>query len=91
MMYDLVGLLSYIIENKHTVESVLGLLNNQQLSFEGIDGKFSFENNFEPEQFSSSEIEAIMSFGVSFGSRVALGINIKALFTTIYKDYKGKL
>ena len=41
------------------------------------------------ESFSSSEIEGIMSFGVAFGSKLALGINIKALFTTIYEDYKG--
>jgi hypothetical protein len=46
--------------------------------------------NNETESFSSSEIEGIMSFGVAFGSKLALGINIKALFTTIYKDYKGK-
>ena len=44
-MYDLVGLLTYIVNNQHTVESTLALLNNQQLSFEGLDGKFSFENN----------------------------------------------
>jgi hypothetical protein len=47
------------------------------------------EMNLETEQFSSREIEGIMSFGVAFGSKVALGINIKALFTTIYEDYKG--
>ncbi len=45
IMYDLVGLLTYIVDNKHTVESTFALLNNQQLSFEGLDGKFSFENN----------------------------------------------
>ena len=41
------------------------------------------------QQFSASEIEGIISFGVGFGSKFALGINIKALFTTIYEDYKG--
>ena len=45
IMYDLVGLLSYIIENKLDLESIFTLLNDQQLSFQGIDGKFSFENN----------------------------------------------
>ena len=45
IMYDLVGLLSYFIENKLDLESIFTLLNNQQLSFQGIDGKFSFENN----------------------------------------------
>ena len=44
-MYDLVGLLSYIIENKLVLKSTFTLLNDQQLSFQGIDGKFSFENN----------------------------------------------
>ena len=47
------------------------------------------EMNNKTEQFSSRDIEGIMSFGVAFGSKVALGINIKVLFTTIYKDYKG--
>ena len=45
--------------------------------------------NNKTESFSSSEIEYIISFGVGFGSKFALGINIKALFTTIYEDYKG--
>lgn len=45
--------------------------------------------NNETESFSSSEIEGIISFGVAFGSKFALGINIKALFTSIYEDYKG--
>ena len=45
IMYDLVGLLTYIVNNQHTVESTFTLLNNQQLYFEGLDGKFSFENN----------------------------------------------
>jgi len=53
-----------------------------------IMGK-DFMNN-ETESFSSSEIEGIISFGVAFGSKFALGINIKALFYSIYEEYKGK-
>ena len=53
-----------------------------------IQGKNSM--NQDTELFSSSEIEGIISFGVGLGSKFALGINIKALFTTIYEDYKGK-
>lgn len=34
-----------------------------------------------PQQFSASEIEGIISFGVAFGAKFAIGINIKALFT----------
>ena len=45
IMYDLVGLLNYIIENQLTLESTFVLLNNSNVSFAGIDGKFSFENN----------------------------------------------
>jgi hypothetical protein len=45
IMYDLVGLLSYIINNKYTLDSAFVFLNDPNLSFEGIDGKFSFENN----------------------------------------------
>jgi len=45
MMYDLVALLSYIVGNQHTLKSTFALLNDHQLSFEGIDGKFSFVDN----------------------------------------------
>ena len=45
IMYDLISLISYIVENQPNLESVFKLLNDQSLSFEGIDGKFSFENN----------------------------------------------
>ena len=39
--------------------------------------------NEETKTFSSHEIQGIISFGVSFGNRMALGINIKALFSNI--------
>ncbi|SVD51891.1 uncharacterized protein METZ01_LOCUS404745, partial [marine metagenome] len=58
-----------------------------QSGTDNIQGKNSM--NQDTELFSSSEIEGIISFGVGFGSKFALGINIKALFTTIYEDYKG--
>ena len=45
--------------------------------------------NQETEMFSASEIEGILSFGVALGSKLSLGINIKAAFTTIADDYKG--
>ena len=54
---------------------------------EDIMGRDGMNN--ETESFSSSEIEGIISFGVGFGSKFALGINIKALFTSLYEDYKG--
>jgi len=45
--------------------------------------------NQDTELFSTKEVKGIISFGVAFGSKFALGINIKALFTSIYEDYKG--
>ena len=33
------------LENQLTLEKTFELLNNPKLSFEGIDGHFSFENN----------------------------------------------
>ncbi len=62
----------------------LAILKSGTDKIMGRDG----ENN-KTEEFSANEIEGIISFGVGFGSKFALGINIKALFTTIYKDYKG--
>ncbi len=58
-----------------------------QSGTDNIQGKNSM--NQDTELFSSSEIEGIISFGVGLSSKFALGINIKALFTTIYEDYKG--
>jgi len=58
-----------------------------QSGTDNIQGKNSM--NQDTELFSSSETEGIISFGVGFSSKFALGINIKALFTTIYEDYKG--
>ena len=45
IIHDLVGLLNFVLENKTTINSFLDLLNDEQISFEGLDGKFSFENN----------------------------------------------
>ena len=55
-----------------------------QSGTDNIQGKNSM--NQDTELFSSSEIEGIISFGVGLGSKFALGINIKALFTTIYEE-----
>ena len=43
--YDLIGIASYIIENDLHLVDVKKLLNNKQITFEGMDGKFSFKNN----------------------------------------------
>ena len=43
--YDLMGLVSYIINKQMTIEKAHDLLNNDQIKFDGIDGKFSFVDN----------------------------------------------
>ena len=45
IVYDLVGLLSYIIDNDLTVELTTNLLNSSSTTFGGIDGQFLFEDN----------------------------------------------
>ena len=35
----------YIINNQHTLKSTFALLDDQQMLFNGIDGKFFFKNN----------------------------------------------
>ena len=45
--------------------------------------------NEKTELFSAVETEGIISFGLGIGQKVAFGVNIKALFTSIYEDYKG--
>ena len=43
--YDLIGILEYIINNKLNLKKTYQLLNDKSISFDGIDGKFSFEKN----------------------------------------------
>jgi len=43
--YDLMGIISYIIDNKMTVRDVYKLLDDGNIKFDGIDGKFFFINN----------------------------------------------
>ncbi len=43
--YDLVGILNYIFSNNVTINQLIGLLNNTQLRFDGVDGNFYFKNN----------------------------------------------
>lgn len=45
IMYDLVGLLSYLIDKNENIGSVINLLNNNKINYDGIDGEFSFDNN----------------------------------------------
>ena len=45
IIYDIVGLLNYIVENKLTILSTKNFLNNNTITFNGIDGQFSFEHN----------------------------------------------
>jgi len=43
--YDLIGILEYIINNKLNLKETHQLLNDKSISFDGIDGKFSFKKN----------------------------------------------
>ena len=43
--YDLVGILSYIVNKKMFVSEAYNFLNNGKIKFDGIDGKFFFKKN----------------------------------------------
>ena len=43
--YDLLGIVSYIVNQKMTIAQAYDLLDNSQIKFDGIDGKFSFVEN----------------------------------------------
>ncbi len=62
----------------------IAILQSGTKNILGRDGQ-----NKETEYFSTQETEYIISFGVAISSKLALGINIKALFTSIYGDYNG--
>jgi len=43
--YDLIGIISYILNNKLKLSEVYKILNDKKTTFDGIDGKFKFQNN----------------------------------------------
>ncbi len=43
--YDLVGLLNYIFLTNTTLLELVDILNNSNIKFDGVDGKFFFKNN----------------------------------------------
>ncbi len=43
--YDLVGLLNYIFLSNTTLFELTDILNNSNIKFDGVDGKFFFKNN----------------------------------------------
>ena len=43
--FDLIGIISYIIDSNLSVEETYSLLNDSSIKFDGIDGKFFFKNN----------------------------------------------
>ncbi len=45
IMYDLVGLISYLIDKSENIGLVIELLNNNKINYDGIDGEFSFDEN----------------------------------------------
>ncbi len=45
LSFDLVGLLAFILNNKHNLSSLYELLNKSNIKFSGVDGDFYFLNN----------------------------------------------
>ena len=43
--FDLMGIISHIIDSNLSVEETYSLLNDSSIKFDGIDGKFFFKNN----------------------------------------------
>ncbi len=43
--YDLIGLLTYLINNNYSVEEFYELVENKNFIFDGVDGSFYFNNN----------------------------------------------
>ena len=43
--YDLLGIITYIVDNEMKINSIYNFLNNGKIKFDGIDGKFYFKNN----------------------------------------------
>ena len=55
--YDLVGVLSYLVNENFTIQDTLIFLNNGKIKFDGIDGKFFFLNNVISRELDILEIQ----------------------------------
>ena len=55
--FDLIGLLTYVIDNNFTVSLLYKLLNEDNAKFSGIDGSFYFLNNAIERDLSILKIE----------------------------------
>ncbi len=77
---------TYTFEKKLPPNAGIGLsiLRSGTKSIQGRDAL-----NQKTELFNANESEGIISFGVGFGRKISIGINIKVLFASIYDDYKG--
>ena len=43
--YDLIGLLTYLINNNYSVKEFYELVESKNFIFDGVDGSFYFNNN----------------------------------------------
>ena len=43
--FDLMGIISYIVDNDLSIKEAYRLLDDSSIKFDGIDGKFYFKNN----------------------------------------------
>ena len=43
--YDLIGLLTYLINNNYNLQAFYKLMESENFIFDGVDGSFYFKNN----------------------------------------------
>ncbi|MDC0037723.1 hypothetical protein OAJ30_03515 [Alphaproteobacteria bacterium] len=55
--YDLVGVLSYLVNENFSIQETKNFLNDEKIKFDGIDGKFFFLNNIISRELNILEIQ----------------------------------
>ena len=55
--YDLVGVLSYLVNENFSIQETSNFLNSGKIKFDGIDGKFYFSNNVISRELNILEIQ----------------------------------
>ena len=55
--YDLVGVLSYLVNENYSIQETSNFLNGEKIKFDGIDGKFFFLNNVISRELNILEIQ----------------------------------
>ena len=63
--YDLIGLLTYLINNNYNLKEFYELSESENFMFDGVDGNFYFKNNVIERQLKILQINSGKAFQIN--------------------------